>query len=301
MRHASWRTQKRDWHGKHDAKRNRSRKKSLSIPVFVLSFCLLGIGGWFFFFSHFFIIDIVDVSVEGDIDPAAVREVFFDEMEGRRLLIFPRSNVFFFDSGAARRALGNSFAVTDLKIRRQFPNHLSVTMTGKRFRALWFTQGILYELAPSGQVVKNVDRGIVQLPPEFRAVASSTASKPKEKKPQEHIAVIPLIADEKNQPAAIGQTVIPEEDLSFVTALPSALSDIGIRLSSLSLSQGAPDLTVTTAEGWRLRLSFHTPLDEQIHYLDTLLREAVKKKRKKLELVDVRFENKLFYTFKDGK
>lgn len=301
-----WRNRRKKsrWSRIPEAKWQRGRKRSALVPV-VIAGCIGStlVVGWFLFFSHIFTIDLIDISVQGDMDSAEMRQVFFKEMEGKRFIVFPRSNIFIFDSRTTTRMLQQLFSLSEIHIRKSFPNRLAVRAAGKRFRALWYTNSILYELAPSGQIVRSIDASAVNLPPELQKYSSSTslAVLQGKKKGGDPLNVTPIILDEKNQPAAIGQTVLSDDEISALTSLPAELGAVGIQLSSLSLSQGAPDFLVTTTEGWRIRLTFHESLEEQIHYLDTLLRESIKKKRKKLELIDARFENKLFYSLKNNE
>jgi hypothetical protein len=54
-----------------------------------------------------------------------------------------------------------------------------------------------------------------------------------------------------------------------------------------------------THEGWHILFSTLADARTQAQNLKTLLQTAIQKKRKSLDYVDVRFDTKLFYTFRN--
>ncbi len=266
--------------------------------VFAGFVCLVVLA-YFLFFSKFFTIDMVTVQAKGDLDASQIRQVLFQEMGRTRLGIIPETNIFWFSLSRARATLQDTFAISQLTIKKNYPNRISVTVEGKKFHALWYSQGIFYDITPSGSLRAAVDRSSIATVPSGIGDATSTPLAQK-KMPtpimRDSGKIIPIIVDEKNQPIALGQTVVDQQYVDEIVTLPATLEQIGVPFSSIHMTQGAPDITIVTQEGWTIRFTLQEKFSDQLAYLDTVLREKIKGDRKKLNYVDVRFENRVYYT-----
>ncbi|MEK7619163.1 MAG: hypothetical protein AAB416_02895 [Patescibacteria group bacterium] len=282
------------------------RKKKKSVRSFRHPWRWLAVGGGvgaviglctFLFFSKTFTLDRIDVQAAGSLDPSAVRSVLFTIMEERRAIFFSQKNFFTFDTASAERELRDNFSLESLSIAKHLPNRIVVALSGSPFRALWVSGESVYELTPQGAVRSAVDPAVVSGFPAALLTSSSTHSVLPPKK-KERASPTPIIVDEKRTPVAAGATVVDEGVLSFILTLSAGLSDARIPVQYFATSRDSFDVRVITKDGWEAYLTHRDSPERQLSSLVTILHEKIKKKKKNLLYVDVRFEQRLYYKFK---
>lgn len=269
----------------------------IGIPALVLT------ATFFFLFSRFFAIERIDVSASGGIDPADVRSVLFKMMDEPRFLIGENGNIFLFDTKEALDALHEFFAVDEVSLRRAFPDALQITISGKPFAGLWCTLGACYSLSTDGTVSRQVDAAALgvdmsQLPEFFYGTSTPLGLRQKKKDAQRPIE-IPIFVDDKNDPISQDSTpLISSAALATARDMVKQLIERSIGVAYIKTHSRSADMTAVTKEGWDI---LFTPFEEasgQIQNLETVLNTKIKKKRKRLRYIDVRFQNHIYYTFK---
>ena len=268
----------------------------VSIPT--LFFCVM----FLLFFSKFFAIERIDVLASGGIDPEHVRSILFEEMDTRRFLLAQNGNIFLFDTVSALNAIRASFAVDVLSLRKVFPATLQVTISGKSFAGIWCTQGICYKLFTDGRVSQQVDivaMGIdpSELPDSFHTTTTFVFQKKKGNTPRG--LDMPLFIDEKNNPLPNDQSpLISSSALASTGDMVKLLAEKGISAIFIKTYTQSADMTAVTDEGWSILFTPFEDIPSQSQNLQTVLNTKIKKDRKKLRYIDVRFQNHIYYTFR---
>lgn len=293
-------------HGVPDRRKRRAQQKVkktaqmvfLFVSIPVLFACIV----FLLFFSKFFAIDRIDVLASGGIDSQDVRSILFKKMDEHRFLFAQNGNMFLFDTKSALDALNTSFAVDTLSLKRQFPSTLQVVISGRSFAAVWCTQGACYTLYTDGKISQQIDAiamgiDMSKLPASFHS--TSTPISQRKKKNDVHPIEIPVFVDERNDPLPQDQSsLVASSALTAVRDMVRLLTEKGIKVAYIRTHNASADTTAVTEEGWDILFTPFEDIPPQIENLQTVLDTKIKKDRKKLKYIDVRFQNHIYYTFR---
>lgn len=277
----------------------KSRPQTLSVVKGILPWiavsALAGSGVYALFFSTFFVIDRIDVSVQGSVDSTDVRAALFEVMDTPTFGAFSQKNFFLFREASARHHLEDRFAVQSLAIRKSFPNRLQVTLEGSPFRAVWVSGTTAWDLTARGRIKTVIDPYVIRGFPSSLLASTSTLVRPLSTSTAA-IPDLPIIVDEtSNQPTPEAE-VLDGRSLSFILSLSRLLSENRIRVLYFKTHSGSYDVRAVTKQGWEIVTTNRESADVQVSHLMTVLDEQIKKDRKKLKLIDVRFEQRIYYT-----
>lgn len=258
---------------------------------------LAGFGVYALFFSTFFVIDRIDVSVQGSLDPTDVRAALFELMDQPRFLFLSQKNFFLFREASARHHLEDRFSVQSLTIRKTFPNRLSVTLEGSPFRAVWVSGTTAWDLTARGRIQNGIDPYMIRGYPNALLAPTSTLPRPVSAS-SAAIPDMPIIVDEAARPPVSGSEVLDAPSLSFILSLSRLLSENRIRVLYFKTHSGSYDVRAVTKQGWEIVTTNRESADTQVAHLMTVLNDQIKKNRKKIKMVDVRFEQRIYYRLK---
>lgn len=288
-----------------DRRKRRTRQKVKKIVHFTFLFVSIPVffacAVFLFFFSKFFAIERIDVVAQGDISPQDVRSVLFKKMDEQRFLFGRNGNIFLFDKESALDALETSFAVDTVFIQRVFPATIQVTISGKAFAGIWCTQGNCYALTMDGKISRQVDAASLgvdtsKFPESF--YTSSTISLQRTKKIDAQPLSLPLFIDEKNNlPPQDQSPLISSLALGSIREMVGSLLEKKIPIVYIKTHYQSADTTAITEEGWSILFTPFEEIRPQVENLQTILDTKIKKNRKKLKYIDVRFQNHIYYTF----
>lgn len=256
-----------------------------------------GFGAYALFFSTFFVIDRIDVSVRGSLDSSDVRAVLFEVMDTPVFGVLSRKNFFLFREASARHHLEDRFAVQSLTIRKSFPNRLSVKLAGSPFRAVWVSGATVWDLTARGRIKTVIDPYVIRGFPPSLLASTSTLARPLVTSTSA-IPDLPIIVDETAYQPAPETEVLDGRSLSFILSLSRLLAENRIRVLYFKTHSGSYDVRAVTKQGWEIVTTNREPADVQVSHLMAVLDEQIKKDRKKLNMVDVRFEQRIYYRLK---
>lgn len=261
---------------------------------------------WTLLFTRTFSIDFVDVKAEGSLDSTLVREMIFRQMEESHFGVLSQKNIFFFNARSVEQRLRDGFVVERLAVKKILPNKLSISVSGSPFRALWFSAGTFYDITTRGTISRTVSPSQVPLLPKELSTSQKADVQPKPSKPAKEkkqknneaskVLRVPILLDSKdNQETQIGGQVIDPSALAFVISLAEKLETLNAPMVWGRHAADSGDVRIMTNERWEAIFNMHESLDSQVGYLKTVLAEKIKRDRSKLQYIDVRFENKIFY------
>lgn len=256
-----------------------------------------GFGVYALFFSTFFVIDRIDVSATGSLDSTDVRTALFEVMDTPVFGILSQKNFFLFREASARRHLEDQFAVQSLTIRKSLPNRLNVTLEGSPFRAVWVSGTTAWDLTARGRIKSVIDPYVIRGFPPSLLTSTSTLARPLVTSTSA-IPDLPIIVDETAHQPTPETEVLDGPSLSFILSLSRLLAENRIRVLYFKTHSGSYDVRAVTKQGWEVVTTNREPADVQVAHLMTVLNEQIKKNRKKLNMVDVRFEQRIYYRLK---
>lgn len=234
------------------------------------------------FFSPF--LEIKKVYLEG------ISELKYDDVyqkiEGflneKYFRIISKNNFVIFPSEKIKTELRNNFKkISSVEIERIFPNEIKIKIVERKALLIWCSAGPCYIIDENGYAYTWTD---------FES---------DEVKQNNLLSII----DNSGKPVVVGEKILNEYYIKFVISLRDELekeTEIKITNEYHTDSKMAEEVKVKTEGEWEIFFSTTLPMEDSIQTLKTFLeKEMVDKDRSKLEYVDLRAENKVYYKFKD--
>lgn len=224
---------------------------------------------------------ISDVEVMGTsrIGPDAIRDAVRDDLAGRVWLILPRNNYFFVSSVAIQEDLRNRFPqAADVSVEKIFPNTIRVSI---RERRLWGVYCASQSATSTPSACFYIDNQGSAFQ-EFSSIAGF---------------LLPVVWGMAS--TSVGAQAVVPEAIRFFDDARRVLASINATPIALRMSNAIPDdVILNLSEGWDIRVTRRRVVDEWFSILKTLLDKEVGVNRSRLEYVDLRFGQKVFYKLK---
>ncbi len=270
---------RRSKRGFHFFKKSRKEKLYLWRRRVVLFFILITAVGWvwLFFYSPYFKIEKIEILGLEQIDKNEIKAIVDSQLFNRRFLIFRQSNIFIFDEKSLSKNINAKYFLNNLAINKDLPSTLIIQIKEKTSKLIWVTNNKNYYLDLSGTVIGEV----AALPTAETEGVSSAKN-------------LPIIYDESNKEVNIGEKVLEESRVLAVIELTERILQFtGVEIDFYKLINGI-ELRAITKEGWYI-LFADDNIENQLKKLDLILKEKIKEKRKNLEYIDLRFEDRVYY------
>ena len=244
-----------------------------------------------------YIVEYIDVE-SNTVDPTLVRTLLYRYMD-EDTRAFDQHNILFLKPTAFRAYLSQYALLDTFSLEKKYPNSLRISLSGSPFHVIGYLEGHFYELAPAGTIAREVDATTLPHYPTLigKALAGEHIIIPKASIAKMDLSFPVIILPPLEQVSA-GMTVIDMQILNHIETTKRLLRDEKYAILFFRIDPDTLQYRAYTHEGWHIIFSTVSDAAQQTKNLNTLLRTTVKKKRKSLEYVDVRFENKLFYTLK---
>ncbi|MFH1111695.1 MAG: hypothetical protein V1712_01335 [Patescibacteria group bacterium] len=215
-----------------------------------------------------------------NVSSGATRQQIFELLNNYihqpKFYVLPQDNLLLFSPEAATRSLSNKLYVAGIEFDRHWPNVLRVTLQPDLIAGIYKIDDKIYTLDKRGVIVQQLQ-------------------------PEQIEANLIIIENNDIKSASIGQQIVEEKIINFISDLMGEckINDIGVKIDKVTITnKDLPTLYVLTSEGWRFLVSMQSSAHEQILNLKKLLTGKIKDDQNKLDYVDVRFGNKLFYKLK---
>jgi len=205
-----------------------------------------------------------------------VKALLIEYINTPKFYILPQDNLLIFSPQGAKKDLADKLDISKINFERHWPNVLRVTLEEDVVTAIFKSQDKYYSLNKRGVVIDEIEQ--TQLEPS-----------------------LVLIENENIPNALVGDQIVEERVINFIAELIGEwhTNNVGIMISKIIINNDdLPTLYIVTSEGWQILITIQAPAKEQISNLKTLLVARIKDDQSKLDYVDVRFGNKLFYKLK---
>ena len=255
----------------HDYYAERTRKWRNRVGLSVLAVTLL-FWAYTLFATPFFSIQSVTVLGLNKTQPQEIQSRINALLAQKRWGIIPRNNVFLFSVNTIVAYFENDARIAAIKIEKHY-----------RERSLAVT------------IQERVPIYIVSLPDRAFAIDKEGIALIPLSIPVPHGA-LPIIFDKRQRDAMIATKVIADTEIIFFNTLHNELARIA-PFASITIGEPSPDaLTVTTQEQWLIYFNLADAPGEQLERLKVLLATKIKPdKRKKLQYIDLRFGERVYY------
>jgi cell division protein FtsQ len=232
---------------------------------FLVSLLIILVAGliYFLFFSPFFKVDRVEVNNLRYGEREQIDKVISEFREG-----FFSRNMLTFRTKSLKTKLESQYGIKTAEVRKVYPHQIEVRLEERLPAMVWQVIDRKYLVDESGAIWGDYD---------------------------EKFADIPVIQDLKNLPVETGKKVVPEEFTEFITSLAKEFDDYTeAKMVKLEVGDTTEDLKVTSSSTWYAYFDTTRTAKNQLINLSRILNE-VEMKNKKLEYIDLRVNNRIFY------
>ncbi|MDP2656374.1 MAG: hypothetical protein Q8P11_02315 [bacterium] len=257
---------------------------------------------YFIWFSSYFVIDYIDITGANGLDMTGVRRVIFSQMTGYRYHLFPKKNIWFFDSESARHAIWEEYAISELSIEKKKPNSLKINVFEEPFQSIWYSQGKYYKMDGRGIIIKEVDHELLRdIPYPLPHAGINGGVVPIKRPPKLNALKAPellFIQDVDGSAVESGNSVLSSNVVQAIGDVRSKLALQQISIYYVITKLQEHDMEVFTTEGWGIKLNVFEHVDAQIEHLREVLTQKIKEDRFMLDYIDVRFDNRIYFKTK---
>jgi len=231
--------------------------------IYPFIFCLLvGAAVYFIFFSPYFRVNAVNFSETKYVS----REELTGVVQNSRGIL--NNNIVTFGFSNFNSRLGEVTGVKSFKIIRRFPNNVYIEIVEKSPIFTWQILDRKFLVDENGYAWANYE---------------------------DKYASLPVIVDIRNVPVQIGTKIVPASFVVFVGDLYSSFAGTtGAKVARTEVMDIVSELKVTSSAGWYVYFDTSRTAKNQLTSLVRIL-EEVRAKKRGLEYVDLRIDNRIFY------
>jgi hypothetical protein len=292
-----------------------------SVGILLLAAVVYGV--WYFIWGPAFRVTQIIIEGSKPDTTAVIQQVLSERLSNSRLMLFPQSNIFLYDSREAEDDIRQLFFLDRLDIRKKLPNTVTVNISEKNAVTFLMTGGKFWALDEQGYVIRKLTRremiSLIDLPEGMEAVDSGElGSESVQVAEIENVQIedsspemrrnnsnpMPLIIDRENtlREYVPGADAVAEEIIALVRQAYQRLpSDTGTGIRWFVLEATADTVDVVQREGWNIYMTTMIQYDRQVERLLLVLRDKIGDRRSLLEYVDLRYDERIFYRFREGE
>lgn len=306
-------------------KKQRSKRKKI---IFGALFLIISAGAiYFFFFSSTFQIKNAGViASEKNISADMVAQVQDSVRDFFQTSFFfvRRDNLFVFQENELKDYLISKFPeISDAKIERSSEKNpaereIKIYLTKREMAAIWCET----DLAPAALSAAPSDEKPVE-EENFESATSAAAliSDLEEARPKEEIkkcfyvdgegvvfeeapltfgALIVLLKDFSGDEISLGAKISEPKFIEFILDVRDWLAkNSDVSLAEFSIDKEDRQLRGLTSDGWQIVFNESQTAAEQGFIVKKILEQEIKDKRRDLEYVDLRIENRIYYKYRN--
>lgn len=270
--------------GKKPLKRRDQDKKVpnfFRLIFYFLSLSFLGVAVYVLFFSPFLKINRIALEGIQELEYQDVLDDINSFLKGRYFGVIPRNNIILVSPKIIGKHLTGRFKkIRQAEIKKIFPDALEIKIQERKSLLVLCSGGPCYIVDEKGYAFNGVDLESSQV------------------KENNLIKIVDLNA----KLVDLEQKVLDESYVRFALDLKDKLAkDAGIEIFDEGYTNPriSGDIQVKTREGWDIYFNTAAPLDKSIKNLKIFLEENKNfRENNKLEYIDLRVKNKIYYKIK---
>lgn len=252
------------------------KKKRLKIILSLFACAAFLAGVFFFFHASFFKIKEIAIKGNDSISVEVLRDKVAERLNGSYYGIFPRDNIFFIPKEEIKKDILSGIPrVKNIRLDRKiFFRNLAVEITERQNGGILCRREVCSFVDEDGFVFEKAPyfSGGVYLRFFDERVASSSS-------------------------IAKGENILPSGEFKKLIDFDEIISKVGMDISKIILKK-EEIYELYTAEGWRVLADSQNTQNDLFRNLTVALDE-IKDERLKLDYIDLRFGNRVFYKFKE--
>lgn len=260
-----------------------SGQKKFSRFVFSLLFLFfIAISIYVVFFSGFLQINQVTVIGTEDLNSNRISEFVMNSFSGKILNLVSKNNYILISGNKIGAEISDQFKkISRAEVKKIFPNVISINIMERKSILLWCSAGPCYFIDEEGVAYEWADL-------DSEEIESKNMVK---------------LSDVSEKPVQVGEKILDKQSVEFISSLKEELKnnlDIEINNEFQTSSRIAQDFQVQTFDGTKIFFSLTESLKEEMGKLKVFFEKEFRKEDiQKLEYIDLRSENRVYYKLKD--
>ncbi len=248
--------------------------------IFISSAVIIGVGIYFIFFSPYFSIKKIETSGLEKISYDELRGMVDEQISSRRFFIFSQNNIFIFDEKEISDKVYGKYALNFVKVNKSLPGTIKISLEEKKPALIWKTTDKFYVVDFDGAIIREI-----------------TQTEVSEYQGNRFGAKMATVFDDSNTSVANKDKVLSGQAVGAITDIQNNLSRATglVILNFVIADRNDSTLKCITGDGWGAYFSLINDLNAQINKLTTFLMDKKQEERKRLEYVDLRFEDRVYY------
>lgn len=251
------------------------------VVFYLLLLLFLGITIYILIFSAFMRVENCVLSGTDELPHGDVLKKAKGSLKGKFLGFIPRNNFFMASGKKISRELTAEFKkIKSVEVKKIFPQSVIINITERKSLIVWCSGGPCYILDEQGYAYTSTDLDSPE-------VVQNNLIK---------------ITDTGARPVILGEKVLSKEHIRHLVDLREEIEKspvVEITSEWTTPSAVAGELEILTQEGWKIFFSAKITPGKATRTLKAFLEEEMdSEKRGKLEYVDLRVENKVYYKIK---
>lgn len=247
------------------------------LPIF------LAVSVYILVFSNFLKISQIEIEGNKDLASSDVSRKVSLEISGKYLKFFPKDNLILASKRKLEESIREEFRkIESVEIAKKFPGTLIIRIEERSSVILWCSGGPCYIVDGKGYVYTGINL------------------EEEDKIPPDLIKLV----DRSAHPVNLREKVLDESFVSYLSDLREEIkkSDLEIEDEWSTPSPVSEDVEITAKDGWKLIFSSAVKASKAIRTLQAFLSEELKSGDKdRLEYVDLRAEDKVFYKLREDE
>ena len=238
--------------------------------------------------SSTFQIQTIEVRGEPVVGEQEIRDDVSQQLGKRRWLIFSQRNIFFFNAQKAEGALAEQYGEAYLTVKKKYFQTVVVSVNTDISRIVWSTGQQTFYLDATGVALREAA--------DLQSTVELSQGTTEVVRTQNQFGDHPLVVDESGAAVTIGQEATSPQLVEFIAAVTAAVSArADFKVAHYTMVNPYADwLTMQTTSGWAAYFKTADRADAQVSRLLLVLNQKVTD-RSKLEYVDLRYGDKVFY------
>jgi cell division septal protein FtsQ len=225
---------------------------------------------WLVSFSPFMVISEVKIT-GSNIERSKMFETeAWRQIDQNRFLFLSQSHLFVFNSKNFRSKINNEYVLDGVKIKKKIPGTLEIIIAEKNPVAVWFETDNYYLIDKEGWIISALTG------------------------PQSDLTTVV-----NNGPSKVnGKRLVDQEQIiSSVLESQEAFKGpfLSLQASQFTATHERDTLAISLKEGIVIYFATNEPMSNQFDRLDILLKSDLKDKLSKINYIDLRFGDKVYY------
>lgn len=236
------------------------------------------------FFSPYLLIHPpVFMSGVENIEESSLEEFFQEKLSGKYLKVLPKNSFFLVQPKRLEVLLKETYPlIQSVSLTRVFPSGLQAVFQERKHIVLWCSGEVCYHLLENGSAKKTT--------PVFETEANRSYTI--------------FVRDTSLLPVEEGDFVVGESFVPFAASLWESFKeslDMDIENTFTTSSRFADELKIKTGEGFEVYVNTQRPITTSLDALHILFEKEINTEdRRQLKYIDLRTENRIYYSFQDG-